>query len=805
MRCWVNFCRRLHRGILMQKSRIALFALAGVAAVAISVGIVKDALPQASGGGGSGKLQMFDGFNNAIGSTGSGASRAINFNCTNCGTGGGGPAGTITFPAAVINGVSGGIPCFTSTTVMSSTSMLQANNIVVGSGVGNCPVTAATGNNVLAALGVNIGVAGSIVINGGVLGTPTGGNLVNETGYLAGNLSGLGTGVPAALGASVGSVGGIVISGGALGTPSSGNLVNTTGYPLGALTGLGTGVQTALSANVGVAGSVVTNGGVLGKPTTGDVSNTTGYPLGALTGLASGVSTILAAPPNSAGGLMSVSPTAAGDLAIWNGTAWTKLAGNAGAAKVLQEAAGVASWVTGGGSAGVTTTCPPSTASSTLDNTLQLIAKTANYTTSTTPASSVADCGAIVTFTITAATTYQLPAAASLPRGWGIGAVINSPLSTAPLTVSAAGGTFTYAGGAASITLQPKSVVPIWTDQTNWFNGNGAAGLITEFFATGSWTPSPLTVRFRYDCMGGGGGGGGGGAALGTGLIYGGASGGGGAAKTGNLTIEQLHAFYPTGSIPVTVTLGGAPGVGSSNGNGTSGATGGTASLGNGANVICTANGGGGGGGGGPAGSAGGGGAGLWGNGFTATANSTSVGNGGTGGGTPGVAGSGFATSAPWCAGSGGTGTTITTGAARTGAQAAQCTSQGPSGAGVASAGAGLVGFVGIAPFGAPSSNSLYTSGTAGAVAGNGGDGATGIWATGTFLTVGDGVIGGASGGSGGSCVGVSCVPGNAGNSGYGASGAGGGACQTPSATCTGGTGGQGGQPFIQITEYMTP
>lgn len=48
-------------------------------------------------------------------------------------------------------------------------------------------------------------------------------------------LSGLGTGVETALGINIGTAGSVVINGGALGTPSSGNLANCTGYPASAV------------------------------------------------------------------------------------------------------------------------------------------------------------------------------------------------------------------------------------------------------------------------------------------------------------------------------------------------------------------------------------------------------------------------------------------------------------------------------------------------------------------------------------------------------------------------------------------
>ncbi len=50
-------------------------------------------------------------------------------------------------------------------------------------------------------------------------------------------IAGFGTGVEAALGINVGTAGSVVVNGGALGTPSSGNLINCTGYPAGSVTG----------------------------------------------------------------------------------------------------------------------------------------------------------------------------------------------------------------------------------------------------------------------------------------------------------------------------------------------------------------------------------------------------------------------------------------------------------------------------------------------------------------------------------------------------------------------------------------
>jgi len=92
-----------------------------------------------------------------------------------------------------------------------------------------------------------------------------------------GSITGLGTGVATALAVNVGSAGAIVVNGGVLGTPSSGTLTNATGLPISTgVSGLGTGVATALGIAVGSAGAFVTFDGALGTPSSGTVTNLTG-------------------------------------------------------------------------------------------------------------------------------------------------------------------------------------------------------------------------------------------------------------------------------------------------------------------------------------------------------------------------------------------------------------------------------------------------------------------------------------------------------------------------------------------------
>ena len=95
----------------------------------------------------------------------------------------------VTFPIGVNNGgigitsgTSGGMLYFDTTTSLSSTGLLAANALIVGGGAGISPSTITTGTGVVTALGVNIGTAGSFVVNGGALGTPLSGTLTNATG-----------------------------------------------------------------------------------------------------------------------------------------------------------------------------------------------------------------------------------------------------------------------------------------------------------------------------------------------------------------------------------------------------------------------------------------------------------------------------------------------------------------------------------------------------------------------------------------------------------------------------------------------
>ena len=95
-----------------------------------------------------------------------------------------------TTPALTVAGTSGGIPYFSSASTWASSAALTANALVIGGGAGVAPATTTTGTGVVTALGVNVGSAGSIVVNGGALGTPSSGTVTNLTGTASINING---------------------------------------------------------------------------------------------------------------------------------------------------------------------------------------------------------------------------------------------------------------------------------------------------------------------------------------------------------------------------------------------------------------------------------------------------------------------------------------------------------------------------------------------------------------------------------------------------------------------------------------
>jgi hypothetical protein len=93
--------------------------------------------------------------------------------------------------------------------VVTQTATLTASALLLGGGLGTGISSTTTGTGVVTALGVNTGTAGSFVVNGGALGTPSSGTLTNATGLpISTGVSGLGTGVATALANNTNSTGG---------------------------------------------------------------------------------------------------------------------------------------------------------------------------------------------------------------------------------------------------------------------------------------------------------------------------------------------------------------------------------------------------------------------------------------------------------------------------------------------------------------------------------------------------------------------------------------------------------------------
>lgn len=191
-----------------------------------------------------------------------------------------------------------------------------------------------------------------------ILGTPASGNLANTTGFPVANLSGavsacltwLATSSSANLRSCLSDETGTGLAyfqGGDIGTPSAGVATNFSGTAASLTAGNATKLATARA--IGIGGSTGLTATGVNFDGTAAINPVLAGTL-ALTNGGTGATT----QPNAAIAVLPT-PTRAGDVLFWNGTAWTTLAGNNSGTQVLQEnASGIPSWATVSGTGTVT-------------------------------------------------------------------------------------------------------------------------------------------------------------------------------------------------------------------------------------------------------------------------------------------------------------------------------------------------------------------------------------------------------------------------------------------------------------------
>jgi hypothetical protein len=205
-------------------------------------------------------------------------------------------------------------------------------------------------------------------------------------------------------------------------------------------------------------------------------------PIGSITGLGTGVATALAANTNVSGGIITPTPTRAGDIVYWNGSAWVTLAGNNSGTQVLQEtSAGVPSWVAGG--SGTVTSITPG--AGIVSSVTAACSQTAVTTTGTLSAANCINAQVGTTYTIVdgdrsktitatnaAAQAYsiaQAGAASAFQSGWYVDIENNSTNVAGIVTITPTTSTICAQGTcAATYKIQPGQFARIISDGTNY-------------------------------------------------------------------------------------------------------------------------------------------------------------------------------------------------------------------------------------------------------------------------------------------------------------------------------------------------
>lgn len=343
----------------------------------------------------------------------------------------------------------------------------------LGTGVATWLATPSSAN-LRAALTDEVGT-GTAYFVGGALGTPASGTATNLTGMpISTGLTGAGTGVLTALGVNVGAAGSFVVNGGALGTPSSGVATNLTGtassltagaVPASGITG------TTLAPNVTASSLTSAAGGSFGTAAFLN-TGTSGATIARLDG-ANSWSQGAAFGGNNQVGAGGTAASAPAYVTI-NGSSGTA----GGAAQLYQKNAtyqwghGHVSSIAGSGSSSDFElynygAAAPAFTVTLSDNSVAFSANiaTPTPTTKTTNYSVVATDSSLI-FNGAGSITLTLPSAASYPGRW-----ISLKNIAAQTVVSASSNVVPQAGGAAGTAILAATAgkwARLQSDGSNW-------------------------------------------------------------------------------------------------------------------------------------------------------------------------------------------------------------------------------------------------------------------------------------------------------------------------------------------------